>query len=536
MNTARRASLALIAGCALSQSLPGQAAGQPSLAGAGLRVTVPVDFGADLGQNFGTLFEAVDAQGRVVAGAGFQGLYNTTCRNDRRGLQFFVRPAQDTSQPVVEPLPRFSDDTGVYIGDVNGRVYALGQRVATRAQAWNPTTSQWEVAPEFAGGSLRNGDGQAHLGHGRLTFMDGRIEYDGALVLAAPEKESIHHVYYAMGHLFFYHDRPGEAKDGAFTRVCALPWAPGPRPADLARAVARPTATLHETTWAWGQIAGKVLTVTNWGSVLAFDGKAWQTLREHDGKSFQVYSMLNYYDRLLLGHYPSGCLFEYDGEQLKTTRDCPPRIPGVVSWAREAQATALYRGDLYATVWPWAELWRYDRNAGQWLAVGRLFTRPPATDKTGHPFEAEIAAHNAAHGDKRVANEWGQRANSMAVAGDALYVGTSNKGGLPRPPEYTFIDDAMLREYGLVHRLRLPGHLSAQARWVDGPTTFVFQVGAGRMTILQDNRELASAPLDPALDRVIASGATELQFAWGRGLFGPSPGKLGACGVEASGR
>lgn len=29
---------------------------------------------------------------RVLAGAGFQGLYNTTCRADRLALQFFVRP------------------------------------------------------------------------------------------------------------------------------------------------------------------------------------------------------------------------------------------------------------------------------------------------------------------------------------------------------------------------------------------------------------------------------------------------------------
>lgn len=502
-----------------------------------MRVTVPVDFGADVGQNFGTLFEATDAAGRVVAGAGFQGLYNTTCRNDRRSLQFYIRPAQDAGRPLTAALPRLSDDTAVYVGDINGRMYALGQRVATRVQAWDAAAGHWEVAPEFADATLRNGDGEMHLGPGRLAFKRNRIEYNNSLVLAAPEKETIHHVYYAMGHLFFYHDRPGEAKDGAFTRVCALPWTPGQaQPADLAKAVARPTATLHETTWAWGQIAGKVLTVTNWGTVIAFDGKAWKTLREHDGKSYQVYSMLNYHNRLLLGHYPSGCLFEYDGERLKTTENAPPRIPGVSPAAREAQAVALYRGDLYAAVWPWAEIWRFDRNAGQWSAVGRMFSRPPVTDKFGHPFEEEIAAYNAAHGAKHVVNEWGQRANSLAVAGDTLYIGTSNKGGLPRPPDYTFIDDAMLGEYGRVHRLKLPGHLSAQARWVDGPTTFTFVVGDGRMAILQDNRELASVALDPALCSQVASGTKDLTFTWGRGLYGPLAGKLAACSFEGGAR
>lgn len=536
MNAASAAALAIVAGCALSRSVPGQGSVAPSSNAPVLRVTVPVDFGRDLGQNFGTLFEATDPQGRVLAGAGFQGLYNTTCRNDRRSLQFYVRPTQDASRPATEALPRFSKDTGVYIGDINGRMYALGRRVSGRVLAWNAATGQWEIAPEYGDVPLQHGDGEMHLGAGRLTFRKGRVEYNGELVLAAPQGESIHHIYYAMGHLFFYHDRPGEAKDGAFTRVCALPWTPGqPRP-DLAKAVAHPTATLHETTWAWGQVAGKVMTVTNWGGAIAFDGKAWQTMRERDGKSYQVYSMLTYYDRLLLGHYPSGCLFEYDGEQLKVTENQPPRIPGVASWAREAQAMALYRGDLYATVWPWAELWRFDRNAGRWSAVGRMFSRPPVTDKFGHPFEEEITAYNAAHGAKYVVNEWGQRATSLAVAGDTLYIGTSNKSELPRPPEYAFIDDAMLSEYGHVRRLKLPGHLSAQVRWVDGPTTFTFEIGGGRMTILQDNRELAAVALDPALCGEVASGAKDLKFTWGSGLYGPLAGKLAACGVAGGAR
>jgi len=138
-------------------------------------VTVVVDFGRDLGQNLGTLFEIVDDKGRTVAGAGFPGVYNTTCRNDRRALQFFVRSAADERLPQMETLPRFSRDTGVYVGDTNGRVHAVGQRVAPRAQAWNTTKRQWEVAPEYADASLRNGDGQMHLGDGLLTFRHNRI-------------------------------------------------------------------------------------------------------------------------------------------------------------------------------------------------------------------------------------------------------------------------------------------------------------------------------------------------------------------------
>jgi len=50
-----------------------------------------VDLQQDVGQNFGTLFEAVDDEGHVVAGAGYVGSYNTQARSDRRSLHFFVK-------------------------------------------------------------------------------------------------------------------------------------------------------------------------------------------------------------------------------------------------------------------------------------------------------------------------------------------------------------------------------------------------------------------------------------------------------------
>jgi hypothetical protein len=516
------AGLASVAFLALCAGALGQGAATVPAAFA-LKLTAEVDFGPDLGQNFGTLFEASDAQGRVLAGAGFQGLYNTTCRNDRRALQFFVRPAEDRSQPSVEPLPRFSADTGIYIGDLDGRLLARPQRVAPRVQEWDPAAGAWQTSAAFADASLSNGDGCMHLGDGVLTFVRGRIDYNGTTVLVPPENESFHHTYYAMGHLFFFHDRRGKDEADAFTRICALPWTPAAGgPADLDKAIAQPTTTLRQTTWAWGQLKGTVLTVTNWGGIYAFDGSAWQTLRSPDGKSYQVYSMLNYHDRLLLGQYPSGCLFEYDGEQIRAQEHWPPCLPGVATYSREAQAMALYRGDLYATVWPWAELWRHDRHTGQWTALGRLFTRPPVTAKVGHPFEAEIVAHNQAHGSQHVINDWGQRATSLAAVGDALYIATSNKGGSARPPEYTFIDDATLAEYGLVHRLRLPGQITGQVRWTGNPTRFEFVVAEGRMRLLQDGRELAATALDPAL----AAGLKDASIVWGNGLFGPFAGRI----------
>lgn len=504
-------------------------AGAAPAADVALTVTVEIDFGEDVGQNFGTLFALTDPEGKTLAGAGFPGLYNTTCRNDRRGLQFYVRPADGAAAPEFDTLPRFSDDTGAAIGDVDGRLYATGHRLDARVHVWDPDGGTWSVPTGSSTGGLRHGDGQMHLGSGVLSFRNNRVSFDGETVLVAPENESIHHIYYALGHVFLFHDRPGTAAEGGFTRVCALRWKPGaPTPLDLTQAVAFPTATLHETTWAWGQVNGKVLTVTNWGTVIAFDGTAWRTLREHDGRSYQVYAMMNYHDRLLLGQYPDGSLHEYDGATLTVRQRRPPPMAGVATFSREAQSLALYRGDLHVGVWPWAEVWRLDGPRDEWTLVRRLFTRPPVTDTVGHPFEAEITALNAARGTKHVSNDWGQRVTSLAVVGDALYLGTSNKGGLPRPPDYTFIDDSALAEYGLIHRLRLPGHLSAQVRWVNGPTRFQFVVTGDRMRMLQDGRELASGPIDPATAAALRSG----RVVWGDGVFGPLAGTVVARSTE----
>jgi hypothetical protein len=47
-----------------------------------MQIASTVDFGVNIGWNFGFLFEAYDAKDLVVFGAGFSGLYNTTCRMD----------------------------------------------------------------------------------------------------------------------------------------------------------------------------------------------------------------------------------------------------------------------------------------------------------------------------------------------------------------------------------------------------------------------------------------------------------------------
>jgi len=76
---------ALVASLLLSVCAAAQAQEKPIL-----QITMTVDLGEDRGQNFGSLFEARDADGRLVYAAGFAGLYNTNFRMDRFTLQLYL--------------------------------------------------------------------------------------------------------------------------------------------------------------------------------------------------------------------------------------------------------------------------------------------------------------------------------------------------------------------------------------------------------------------------------------------------------------
>jgi hypothetical protein len=479
-----------------------------------LTVTLEIDLGADHGQNFGTLFEAQDTSGRTVLGAGFPGVYNTMFRHDRHVLQFFVRGAAQGEAFELNRLPRHGPDCGTNLFDLDGTLYAYSYAHERQVKAWNPGTGSWDPEPLPPSGVLNQGHGRTRLGDGILNFRTNHVDYDGRQILPAPEEGAYRHFYYALGHLFFFHTLRGE--DG-FTRLYACPWLPSDDgPVDPARAILLPLQITGETPFAFGQYRDNVLTCSNRGGLYRFDGTGWHVDQNPTTHSFQIYSMINYYDRLLMAHYPSGELYEYDG-QLRHLPGWPPRLPGVSPNAREAQTTAIYGGELYVGVWPWAELWRYDRDADHWHSLGRLFSRPDVHADPVHPFEAESTAAG------RVVNDWGQRVHSMVPMGADLMVSTSAKGAWKRseaPPVIGEDPGDLWQEYGAVLRLNRPGNLSAPIRWKNRPIRLQCTVGGNQIRIAQDGELLAGAEIGP----IVNPGA--LDFSWGEGVFGPFSGKI----------
>ncbi len=473
-----------------------------------LTITARVDLGEDLGQNFGTLFEATDERGRVLFGAGFPGVFNTRYRMDRFAVQFYVRSGGPTTRPVLSPLPRPSPDAGTYMFNLDNRLYSYAEGQDRKVRFWNEASRIWDADARTAPHRMRVGKG--------LLICSDSVEYDGRTVLPKPAEGQYYGFYYAGGRLLFYHThREG---DGGYTRLYSCPWSvKTPEPITPSQGAVLNTRIVGETPFCWGQLGSNALTVSNYGGIYVFDGRAWTVLREPlKGVSYQVYSALNYYDKLLLGQYPTGELFEYDGKEVRHLRGWPPRIAGVSGHAREAQTTALYGGDLFVGVWPWGEVWRYDRNERRWDSIGRLFTHPDVTDRVTHPYEAETIA---AKGE--VLNQWGQRITSMVPLGDSLYTSTSAKWHCQWEPKFAFLGGEKWKEYGQVWRLSMPGNLSASIAWKRGTTDLQFVVTRDRIMIVQDGVSLAETVISTSS----IGGLQSARITWGHGLFGRWGGK-----------
>ncbi len=481
-------------------------------------ITMRVDFGQDIGQNFGTLFEARNAQGRVVAGAGYLGTYNTQARSDRRLVHYYVKPSgEHVFKPQV--LPRPTTDAGTYLYEYDNKLFSKPRGGATHKElrVWDEAKNRWQIDDKTVPFSIRVGDAV-------LTTHARGVECAGRPVLKLEKDEGLLcEPYYANGFLCFRR-RDGEASP-PLNELVACRWTSDQDgKAKLSEGKTVAMGTPREFCYAWGQLGDQVVGATNTGGVYAFDGRTWKTLLEPDvNVSFQIYAMLNYRDKLLMGQYPTGELFEYDGVNLRHIENWPPVMPGVRKQAREAQTLTIYGGDMYAGVWPWAEVWRYDDARSKWFFAGRMFTHPELTDKKTHPYEEETKKLGS------VLNRWGQRVTSLVPLGDALFISTSSKGGTPWEPKFAFLANDKWKEYGKVYRYRKPGSLAAHTEWKNDPTTLEFQFTGDRMTIRQDGKQLGSTQFKAKPAAAIAPQKTQ----WGQGVFGKFRGKIEKHSVSA---
>jgi hypothetical protein len=475
------------------------------------RITVTLDRGRDLGQSFGSLFELSSEDTDLVIGAGFQNAYNTEFRADRHAVQFFIRPTRGARAMTTEELPRPNNKlTGSYLFSRDGVVYSAYGGMKT----WDTASRSWRRS-DVRHETMR-------VGNTTLTFAGSSVLCDGRTILEPPEAGSYQRFFYAHGHLCFYHvnrrDKPYRLylndEDG-FSRLYACPWTPEQPRVELANAVTLRLPVVGETTFAWGQLGPQIVTGSNIGGFYVFQDGSWKMqLEPVITRSYQLYSSLSLGGKLLMGQYPTGRVFAYDGITIRDQNGWPPVLPGVSGSAREAQTTTVYGGDLFVGVWPWAEMWRYNPDSRGWSFMQRMFDHPTLTDKITHPYEVENKEHP-------VLNLWGQRITSLVTNGPDLFVSTSSKGVAKWKPEaFPFLAPEKWKSYGKIYRVTIPGHLSAPTRWTDGPTTLEFIIGVNEITIVQDGTRLATTQLVGPLAKHLERLKRFKTVQWGSGIYG----------------
>jgi hypothetical protein len=479
-----------------------------------IKVSVTIERGRDVGQSFGSLFEAATEDGSIVIGAGFQNAYNTRYRADRHAVQFFIRPNIADRELATDELPRPNVElTGSYLFSRDGEVYSTYGGL----KSWNAKEQAWDVT-KGAGGTQE----VMRVGNGTLTFGASTVTFDGKTILEPPKEGSYQLFFYANGYLCFYHvnrkDKPYRLYENdvdGFSRLLACPWTPEQSNVDLSQAVSHRLPVVGETTFAWGQLGNQIVTGSNIGGFYVFENKKWRMILEPSLQvSYQLYSSIAFGDRLLMGQYPTGRVFEYDGKKITDKEGWPPVLDGVSTNAREAQTTVIYGGNLMVGVWPWGEIWRYNPDRGKWSFAKRVFDHPNLSNKITHPYDIENAGND-------VGNRWGQRVTSLVCSGPDLFISTSAKSPYKWDAKAApWLAPDKWKSYGKVYRATTPGHLSAPTNWTDGKTTIEFLINGSEVSISQDGEQIAKTKLTGSLSAKINKARDFGQLKLGNGIYG----------------
>lgn len=209
---------------------------------------------------------------------------------------------------------------------------------------------------------------------------------------------------------------------------------------------------------------GKVLIVTNWGDAIVFNGFGWCRMARSEADVFkcsplepmvtqpraiQLYSSVHYQGHTLLGEWPTGSVYEFDGETLAPSPTwTPPQFLSRQKLGYEAQTMAAYCDDLFVGYWPRGEIWRFDGHDQTWKYFTRLFTDPTPD---------QFIPYASREPDGLTSSFYGQRVTALVPFQDSLYATTSSLTVWTPDIKPSFMSAAQLDEYGSVYKIHKQG-------------------------------------------------------------------------------
>lgn len=463
--------------------------------------TFKVTLGKDIGQRLGSVFEAVDADGNVLLGAGFNDIHSTYLRDNNRVLDFFFK-AKEYKSEIRKIAKPFGPEHNA------SRLIIDGDRLLVFFRDANPVNLQVlegdAFVPETELSEAEKGRfcGVQYVNNKRMVFGVNQAWYGGFEIFntTRPAKH-----YYCNGKFFAFHlDEPRE--------LHVYKWDPESEPVVSGTPEKFP---VDGYLFVFGTYGDEVMVFTNNGCVYSYLDGELRTIRLTDGKSWQAYSTSNWFDRFLIGQYPTGSLFDYADLKMELFDPKVPMAPGAADKAREAQTFTIYGGDLYVGVWPWGELWRLDSNTKQWDYTGRAFEQPPIN-------EEDVAFQDQMKGKPGDYNLWGQRIMNLVGTSDGLHISTMSKRGDAYKEDYNFIPEEVVGQYGMIHRLVGVAQASRQIVWKP-ETTLRFVYDAKGLSVYQDGELFATKALETSAG---LEGRKIAQVRAGKGIYGEFTGSV----------
>ncbi len=454
-----------------------------------LDLTLKVDFGKDLGQSVGTLLTIKDKSLTPVIGVGFPDTYSTSIRHNNRLLTLYYKgnwfPVY-TKKRLAKPFP---DKAGVRTLNLGNKLWAFPEISRTTYRELDVVTDEW-LAPQATETQFM---GIQYVNNLPLVFADRQVLYNGKNLIPNLEQDTIKEFYYVDGKLFIF-----VRSENSQLYVCTWDSYVSDQ-IDITRCESFGLHGYHAAVFAFGNLDGDVIMALNTGNIFRYRNGELSYLFENTEKlSNQMYSSVVYYDNLFFGHYPTGNLHVYDGETLHNFDSATfPGAPEVPKRGNELQSLALYGGDLYAGLWPFGRLWKYNYHSNSWSLVDRFFTAPPVfSGRVGfEPYADDVLARDLAIEN----NAWGQRILSLTPFMDSLYVSTCNKRGeYLNAAEDQFIESEVLEEYGLVWQIKNGYNMTCPFEWPQEELELTISVKEDALEVYSGVTLLCSLPIDSA--------------------------------------
>ncbi|MDD3002698.1 MAG: hypothetical protein PHS06_02410 [Candidatus Shapirobacteria bacterium] len=421
---------------------------------------------------FGTIFSLKTKQGKVVASAGFVRYWNTYSGYQPGEVSFFVKTRDDLTKKMESNFRTIGKPSKNF---KTGFSFIKENRILFK---------------DMMSGNVYKFDEN-------LFQLDNDINYDDK--------------FYANGFIF--------GVDNNFVIACKDWFNKG----DCFR------IETYKGTWpyVYAENNGKVIAITNYGSILIFDGKGWCRASEHENETYycdkelsekildkprgkQFYSSIYYDGKTLIGAWPTGRLYEFDGKVFKPSLLSPFLEKNYAD--REAQSVAIYGGNLYVGYWPRGEIMIYDHELKSWSLSTRLFSHPVEEDPF-IPYLGRLTDEESAF--------LGQRVTSLVAYYNKLFATTSNLrswGYDMKNPD--FLTSEQIDEYGRIYSLEKPGCLNTFLNITKESTLIDFIFDKDKVVIKEGDRIIGQV-LNPGF-----SFDDGLSLVLEEGIFGEFNGQV----------